>query len=379
MTEPRVLHLNTEPTWRGGEQQVLYLLNGLKERGVTSAIMAQPGKPMAERARANGHEVYERTMHGEIDLPAALAIRRKIVAGGYNLVHAHTSHAHTLGAVAVGLTPKSKRPRMIVARRVDFSIYRRSFFGLNGLKYRHGVDHYVTVSEAIRQVLIKDGLPPEWITCVHSGIDLARIDEAPDRTAELRAELEVPEGHTLIGNVAALADHKGQRYLLDAIPDVLKERSDLVFAIVGDGELKDALHAQAAELGISERVRFLGFRTDVPSLLKAFDVFVMPSHMEGLGTSVLDALAARLPVVGTEAGGMPEILIEGETGLVCPIKDSAALTKNLLRVLGDPELAQRMASAGRARVEAMFSTTSMVEGTLAVYRRLLAGDPAGTA
>ena len=151
----------------------------------------------------------------------------------------------------------------------------------------------------------------------------------------------------------------------------------MTFAIVGDGELKEALHAQAAELGISERVRFLGFRTDVPSLLKAFDLFVMPSHMEGLGTSVLDALAARLPVVGTEAGGMPEILIEGETGLVCPIKDSASLSKNLLRVLEDPDLAQRMASAGRARVEAMFSTTSMVEGTLAVYRRLLAEGTTG--
>lgn len=371
MGEPRILHLNTEPTWRGGEQQVLYLLDGLKERGIHSAIMAQPGKPMAERARANGHEVIERTMHGEIDLPAALAIRRQIVAGGFNFVHAHTSHAHTLGAVGVSLTPRAKRPKMLVARRVDFSIYRRSFFGLNGLKYRHGVDHYVTVSEAIRQVLIQDGLPPDWITCVHSGIDLARIDDAPEDTAAIRAELKVPEGHKLIGNVAALADHKGQRYLLDAIPAVLAERPNLVFAIVGDGELKDELQAQAAALGISDQVRFLGFRTDVPTLLKAFDLFVMPSHMEGLGTSVLDALAARLPVVGTEAGGMPEILIEGETGLVCPIKDSASLTKNLLRVLADPELAERMAEAGRARVEAMFSTTSMVEGTLEVYRRLL--------
>ncbi|MBL4849459.1 MAG: glycosyltransferase family 4 protein [Planctomycetes bacterium] len=375
MPEPRILHLNTEPTWRGGEQQVLYLLDGLAARGLPSEIIAQPGKPMAERAAKSGHVVHERTMHGEIDLPAALYIRRRILAGEINFVHAHTSHAHSLGAVAVRLTPAARRPKMIVARRVDFSIYRRSFFGLNGLKYRHGVDHYVTVSEAIRQVLISDGLPPEWITCVHSGIDLARIDDAPEETAKLRAELDVPDGHKLIGNVAALAGHKGQRYLIEAIPTILAQEPEVTFVIVGDGELKEELLAQADTLGVAERIRFTGFRTDVPSLLKAFDIFVMPSHMEGLGTSVLDALAARLPVVGTEAGGMPEILIEGETGLVCPIKDGPAIAKNVLRLLADPELAARLAVAGRARVEKMFSTDSMVEGTLAVYRRLLA-EPA---
>lgn len=377
MTRPRILHLNTERTWRGGEQQSLYLMNGLAARGVPSQIMAQQGGPMAARAREAGHVVYERPLRGEVDLPAALAIRRLIRREGFDFVHAHTSHAHTLGAAAVALTPKAQRPQMIVARRVDFSIYRRSFFGLNGLKYRHGVDHYVTVSEAIRQVLIKDGIPPEWITTVHSGIDLGRIDAAPERRAELRAELGVPEGHKLVANVAALADHKGQRYLLDAIPGVLRICPEVTFAIVGEGELRAELEAQAEALGIRERVRFTGFRDDVPSLLKALDLFVMPSHMEGLGTSVLDALAARLPVVGTEAGGMPEILLEGETGLVCPIKDAAALERNLIRLLQDPALAARLAAAGRERVERMFSTDSMVEGTLAVYERLLAGQAAG--
>jgi glycosyltransferase involved in cell wall biosynthesis len=110
---------------------------------------------------------------------------------------------------------------------------------------------------------------------------------------------------------------------------------------------------------------------DVPSILKAIDLFVMPSHMEGLGTSVLDAMAARAPVVGTEAGGMPESILDGVTGLVCPIKDSDSLAKAILRMLSEPELAASCVAAARAKVEAEFSTRSMVEGTLKVYRQLL--------
>lgn len=368
--KPRVLHLNTEPTWRGGEQQLLYLLDGLRARGVPSELVAQPGQPMAERARASGHVVHELRMRGEVDPWAVLALRRLIVAGGFELVHAHTSHAHTLGALAIASLGKARRPQLIVARRVDFSIYRRSFFGLNGLKYRHGVDRFVTVSEAIKRVLIADGIPAERIDCVHSGIDVARVAEAPARTAELRAELGVGAGEALVLNVAHLADHKGQRYLVAAAPGILARRPATVIVIAGDGELRGELEAQARELGVAERVRFPGFRQDVPQLLKAADVFVMPSHMEGLGTSVLDAMAAGTPVVGTEAGGMPEMIEDQVTGLLCPIKDPAALERAVLRLLEEPALGARLAENAARLVRARFSTDAMVEGTLGVYERL---------
>jgi glycosyltransferase involved in cell wall biosynthesis len=371
----RILHLNTEPTWRGGEQQVLYLLDGLKKRGIPSTIVAQPGKPMAERALANGHDVVELKMRGEVDLPAALKLSGIMQRGRFSIVHAHTSHAHTLGAVAAALLGPRRRPKVVVARRVDFSIFRHSFLGLNHLKYLHGVDQYVTVSEAIRRVLIDDGVPGERIECVHSGIDLAKITDAPERTAELRAELGVPDGHVLIGNVAHMADHKGQRYLIEAAPAILAERPETTFAIVGKGELRDDLAERAERLGLKERVLFPGFRTDVPSLLKAFDLFVMPSHMEGLGTSVLDAMAAGTPVVGTEAGGMPEAIEDGVTGIVCPIRDAGAIAAGVLRLLADPAEATRMAEAAAARVRERFSTDSMVEGTIRVYRRLSGLDP----
>jgi glycosyltransferase involved in cell wall biosynthesis len=362
----RVLHLNTERTWRGGEQQVLYLMEGLRARSVEQLLVAQEGGVMAARAAEKGLPVKPLRMRGEVDVLAVLALHA-IMKDGFTIVHAHTSHAHSLGALAAAL-PGAGRPKVVVARRVDFSIFRRSFLGLNRFKYLHGVDRYVTVSHAIKDVLLADGLPGSMISVVHSGIDLERIESAPDRREELRRELDVPPGHRLVANVAHMADHKGQIYLVEAAPLVLAKLPDVTFAIVGDGELRASLEARARELGVP--IRFPGFREDVPSILKALDVFVMPSHMEGLGTSVLDAMAAGAPVVGTEAGGMREMLEHGKNGLVCPVRDPRALAAAITQLLRDPGEAHRLAAQARRDVRERFSKEAMVEKTLAVYREL---------
>jgi glycosyltransferase involved in cell wall biosynthesis len=367
---PSVLHLNTERTWRGGEQQTLYLMEGLAARGIGQLLVAQRGGALAVRARERGLPVRALRMRGEVDLAAVFDLASLLREHRLSILHAHTSHAHSLGALAAALLGPIG-PKVIVARRVDFSIFRRSFLGLNRIKYRHGVDRYVTVSRAIRNVLLKDGLPGEMISVVHSGIDLARIDGAPERTAEIRRELAVPEGDALVANVAHMADHKGQIYLVDAVPLVLAERPRTTFAIVGEGELKATLEARARELGVAERVRFPGFREDVPTILKALDVFVMPSHMEGLGTSVLDAMAAGAPVVGTEAGGMTEMLDHGRNGLVCPVRDAKALAAAIVSLLGDRARARTLAEAAREDVVARFSKEAMVSGTVAVYEELV--------
>ncbi len=363
----RVLHVNTERTWRGGEQQVLYLLEGLAARGIEQLLVAQEGGILAERAAAAGLPVLPLRMRGEVDLVAVYKLRSLIAKDGFTVVHAHTSHAHSLGALAAAL-PGSGKPKVVVARRVDFSIFRRSFLGLNRVKYLHGVDRYVTVSHAIKRVLLADGIPEGMVSVVHSGIDVARIDAAPSRRDEIRRELDVPEGDFLVANVAHMADHKGQVYLVEAAPLVLARVPKTTFAIVGDGELRGTLEARARELGVP--VRFPGFREDVPSIMKALDVFVMPSHMEGLGTSVLDAMAAGAPVVGTEAGGMTEMLEHGKNGLVCPVRDSKALAAAIVELLLDREMAQRLAARAREDVKERFSREAMVEGTLGVYRGL---------
>lgn len=373
----RILHLNTEPTWRGGEQQIFYLHEGLLRRGHASTVCGQPGAPLATRVAEAGlggdGRLVEMRMRGEADVRAMARLAALMKRGRFDVVQMHTSHAHTLGIVGAAFLGSGRRPRTVVSRRVDFSIYRKSFFGLNGLKYRHGVDGYITVSHAIRRVLIADGLDPARITCVHSGIDAGRfeIEIAPEERAALRAELGAPGAGPLIGNIAWFADHKGQVYLVEAAPRILAAHPDARIVLIGDGELRSALEDRARELGVENQVLLPGWRTDIPRCLKSMDLFVMSSHLEGLGTGVLDAMAAGTPVVATGAGGIPEIVIDGETGLLVPVRDPDALAEAVVRMLDEPGLAGRCRTAGHLRVREKFSVDAMVEGTLAVYRDLL--------
>ena len=357
------LHINTERTWRGGEQQTLYLAAGLMARGHGALVLCRPGFPLAQKARAAGIPTHELDVSGEINPGAIVEIARLIAGRSIDVVHMHTSHAHTLGALAGILTPRTK---LVVSRRVDFSIRKHA---TSILKYRIPIDRIIAISRAVRRVLIDDGIPPDLISIVHSGIDLSRFDnvEAPD----YRAEFGLAEDAVVIGNVAALVDHKGHRFLLDAVPAVLERHPEARFVICGDGELWDELHAQRARLGIEKQVIFAGFRPDVPGLLGFFDLFVMSSHLEGLNTSILDALAMRRPVVATDAGGIPEIIRDGETGLLVPAKDPPGLASAICRLIDQPPLARRLAEGGRQWVEREFTTDAMVEGTLAVYRELL--------
>lgn len=370
MTEPiSTLHLNTEPTWRGGEQQTLYLLKGLADRGHPLLLCAQKGSPMATRARDAGIETEELRMRGEVDPIAIVRLARHVRRFRPDVVHFHTSHAHTLGILAAGLCLRA-RPRTLLTRRVDFSIYRHSFFGLNHIKYGR-VDRIVAISEAIRKVLIDDGIEAQRIDCVPSGIDTSRFDVEP---CELRREFGLHPHTRIVANVAFFADHKGQRYLVESAPAILEEFPDCAIFLIGEGPLREPLRELAGKLGIADRVFFPGFRTDIPAILRAIDVYVMPSHKEGLGTSVLDALWCEVPLVAAAAGGIPEIVHHEENGLLVPPRDSAALASAVLRLLRSPEEAARLGAAGPRTVASKYTAERMVEGNLRVYRRLLGRD-----
>jgi len=357
------LHVDTERTWRGGEQQLLYLTTGLKARGHGVTLACQPGSPLAERAAAAGLDVVEVRMRGEADFLAVLALRRLIRRGAFDIVHLHTAHAHTLGGTAAML---ARRGRCVVSRRVDFGVASTRF---SGLKYHRGIVRYIAISEAVREVLIEGGVDARRVAVVHSGIDLARFEGVPPN--RFREEFAVAPDAPVVGNVAHMADHKGQRYLVAAVPRILEAEPRARVFIVGDGELRDALEAQVAELDIGHAVTFTGFRTDVPQWLDFFDVFVMSSHLEGLCTSVLDALAMRKPVVAAAAGGLPEIVRHEVTGLLVPPREPEPLADAIVRLLRDRELARRLGEAGRRVVEEEFSAESMVEGTLRVYREVM--------
>ena len=361
----KILHLNTEKTWRGGEQQTLYLLQLLKERGVFCHLVCQAGSPMAERAVRAGVEVFPMTMRGEIDLAAGLRIRKLIKRFKYDIVHSHTSHAHTLAflaSIGTGVT-------RLVTRRVDFSIYRHSFLKLSGIKYRYWADYYIAISHKIKNVMVTDGIPGRRIYVVHSGIDPHRFGQATcDR---LLSEFDIKENQRVVINVAHLAEHKGQKYLVRAIPRVLVKLPDTRFFIIGQGELMDELKKTASDLGIEKALVFTGFRDDVAGFYRIADLYVMSSVQEGLGTAVLDALALEIPVVATRSGGLPEIIQDGKTGRLVAPADPAALAEGIFDMLTHTELAGMMAARGKQRVLQDFSIDAMVSKNFDVYERIL--------
>jgi len=364
----KTLHINTERTWRGGEQQTLYLLRSLKERRIKSHLACQPGSPMEKKALEAGVEVFPIAMRGEVDLPASLRIRKLITRHGYDIVHSHTSHAHTLAFFA-SLGCGTCR---LVTRRVDFSIFRNRFLPINGIKYRFMADYYIAISHQIKRVMVKDGIAADRIFVVHSGIDPQRFARAAGD--HLTEEFNLRPDERVVINVAHLAGHKGQKYLVGAIPHVLAAIPNVRFFIIGKGELMSELQALSVSLGIGHALTFTGFRNNVGAFYKIADLFVMSSVQEGLGTAILDALALGIPVVAANSGGIPEIIRDGQTGRLVEAANPQALAKGIIEMLTNVEQAGAMARRGQADVKAKFSIDAMVESNLAVYNRLLTSD-----
>lgn len=361
----KILHVNTERTWRGGEQQTLYLLKGLNQRQIRADLVCQPHSPMAERAIGEGITVFPIAMRSEVGFWAGSRIRRLLKKFKYDIVHSHTSHAHSLAYWAA----LSCRIPRLVTRRVDFSIFRHSFLHLSGIKYRRMADYYIAISRKIKDVLVNDGLPPERIFVVHSGIDPERFRHISGN--HLISEFNVQPDEKVVINVAHLAGHKGQQYLVRAIPHVLKKDRNIRFFIIGGGELLTELQALSASLGINQHLVFTGFRRDVGAFYKLADLFVMSSVQEGLGTAVLDALALGKPVVAANSGGIPEIIDNGQTGRLVAPANPYALAEGIIELLTNTAYAKRMAQRGCQLVHEKFSIDTMVANNIRVYRNIL--------
>jgi glycosyltransferase involved in cell wall biosynthesis len=230
------------------------------------------------------------------------------------------------------------------------------------------VDRFIAASEAIRQMLIGDGVAADRVVTVHEGVDVDRIDAQPP--VNVHEALWLPHHAPLVGNVAALVPHKGQRYFIEAAHQVVQKIPDARFVIFGEGELRAHLEHLIHEHGLEKHVFLPGFRADVIGCIKAFDLFVMSSVTEGLGTSVLDAMACRKAVIGTRAGGIPEVVDEGRTGLLVEPRRADQLAGAILRLLGDDATRLGMADNGYARVRNRFTVDRMVAETAAIYAKL---------
>jgi glycosyltransferase involved in cell wall biosynthesis len=357
------IHIDTARTWRGGQNQVLLTVLGMRALGHRAMLVAHGEGELRQRAR-EGLELIPLAPKTEMDLSAAWRLSRLIKQLGPDVVHAHDPHGVAMAALALSMSTQLAKPPLVAARRVDFHLKGNA---LSRWKYRQ-VDCFICASDAVRTMLVADGVPAARAVTVHEGIDLGHVDAAP--AADLHADLWLPHGSPVVGNVAALVPHKGQRHLIEAAAMVVKRVPDARFVIAGEGELRPTLERQIKEHHLEKHVFLAGFRPDILSVHKGFDIFVMSSVTEGLGTSLLDAMACGKPVVATTAGGMPEVVDEGTTGLLVPPRDHQAMAEALVKLLTNPELRARMGAAGLARVRAKFSAERMVQDTLEIYRRV---------
>jgi glycosyltransferase involved in cell wall biosynthesis len=357
------LHIDTARTWRGGQNQVLLTVLGLRALGHRSMLVAHAAGALRQRAQ-EGLELVPLTPKTEMDLSAAWRLSRLIKQLRPDVVHAHDPHGVAMAALALSMSTQLDKPPLVAARRVDFHIKGNS---LSRWKYRQ-VDCFICASEAIRKMLVADGVPAVRAVTIHEGIDLGHIEAAP--AANLHAELWLPHHAPIVGNVAALVPHKGQRHLIEAAAIVVKRVPDARFVIAGEGELRPALERQIKDHHLEKHVFLTGFRPDVVSVHKAFDIFVMSSVSEGLGTSLLDAMACGKPIVATTAGGMPEVVKDGQTGILVAPRDHEAMADAIIRLLSDAAARRAMGAAGEARARAYFSAERMVRDTVELYRRV---------
>src|SRR2546422_1718945 len=375
-TEVPVLHL-VNRFWIGGaERQFVERLRRHPEgfRAVVGCL--ELSGPMLEPVRAMGYEPEVFPLKGSmLQSNTAVQIARMaalIRAEGIRIVHATDFNTNLLGLAAARLAGA----KAIVSRldlghlRAGFGKWHRRAEKLNARL----ADLVVANAEAVREVCIREeGVKPENCVVVRNGIDLAHFDAAAAQG--LQAPLPVPANAPMVAVIGNLWPVKGHRTLVDAVARLPAELREVRFLCAGEGPERAYLASRVAELGLAGRVLLLGHRLDVPAMLARATAACLCSSAEGLSNALMEAMAARLPIVATRVGGNPELIREGENGFLVASGDAAALAAKLAALLSAPELAREMGARGRRRVESELSMERMAEGHGALYRRALGAAP----
>ena len=360
----KVLHLSSEKTWRGGEQQIAYLIDELSRLGVSNFVAVRTASEFEQHCKKNDIPFLSLPFRNTLDISTALAIRRYCEQQEIQLMHVHSAKSHGIAVLSAAM---GNQTPIVLSRRVDF-IPKNNF--LTRWRYNHrSIRAILGVSEKITSIMQSFVRNPQLCTTVHSGIDTARFKNKTVSKV-LRDLYNIPAGDELIGNTSALADHKDYYTFLKTISEVVKSRQNVKAFVIGRGELENDLKAEASRLGLDNIVFFTGFRTDLNEVLRSLDIFLMTSKTEGLGTSVLDAFACEVPVVATRAGGIPEMVEHEQTGMLAPVGDWQALANHIIRILEDHKLRQHIVDGATEKLK-KFSKQATAEKTLAVYKRIL--------
>lgn len=351
-----IVQVISQARFSGAEHVCLNLCVELQRRGHTVTLLCKDVGGYAEEARRRGLDVRTPSISGKLNLAAPViigAIARRVRA---DIIHSHLSTANLWGSLAGRL------------------------FGIPAIGHIHALNTYLyyrlnrinlTCSEGVRQAMLAHGADAVRTRVVYNGIAEERLHglTPPD---EMRAALGIAPEAQVVVCVAHLTPRKGQIHLLHALARLRAHWPDLHCLLVGVGNLRDALQRDAAELGIADRVQFLGYRRDAVSILQCADVVALPSvAKEGLGLALIEGALLGKPALGSAAPGIDEVIVDGETGLLVPPGDDAGLARALETLLGDAPLRQRMGEQGRARAARMFTVEAMTDGCEAAYAEVL--------
>jgi glycosyltransferase involved in cell wall biosynthesis len=355
-----ILHTEASPGWGGQEIRILTEATAFATRGFRVVLACQPDAPLAREAQQRGLVVRPITMRGPLDAMACWQLRRLMRSDKVDLVHTHSS----IDAWLAGFAAKSLGLPVVRSRHVSIPVKRRGNFVYNAL-----CDRIISSGEVIRQVLIEAGVFPGKIVAIPAGVDTSQFH--PDVSGEgVRRELALHG--PVVGTVAMMRHSKGHSVLLQAIPDILAQEPEAVFLWVGDGIGRQALEQEIAHAGLAEKIRLTGFRDDVPALLAAMDVVVLPSiKSDGVPQGLVQALAMRKPVIASAVGGIPEVVQHQHTGVLVPPNNPGALAAAVIQVLQDPKQAGRWAEAGRELVDTCLTLEHMIDRTAEVYTAVL--------
>jgi len=362
----QVLQLVSEKTWRGGEQQVAYLLEELRSLGITCHVCCRKGSAFEAYCIKNNFPHIALPFTKIFPVPTALKLKEYINKHHIELMHLQASHAHTIGVLAHLLGANCE---LVLSRRVEFPIG-ASF--LSKYKYNYkGIKRIICISKRVREVLAQSIEDKSKCVTIYDGINLDRFKALPTIKMDyLRRTYNIPQHKLLIGNVSAIDVHKDYFTFLE-MAKLLKEQGvDATYFAIGSGKLEQEVKKYAAELGLANNVIFTGFINNVHQVLPELDYFVFTTIREGLGSTVLDAFASRVPVVASAVGGIPEMVHDSITGMLAPIKQPAKFAEKVQQLIQNPELREQIVeNAGKKVLN--FSKEVTARQALAIYKEIL--------
>lgn len=359
-----ILHLDTETEWRGGQQQAIYLIEGLLQRDIPCLLICRQDSKLKVYAEKHNIPFQTLPLRAEYDLFSICKLRRIIKTRGIKLVHCHNSHA--LGLLI--FTKFLIDVPVVASRRVDFPLSSNIFS-----KYKYNsskLDRLICISDNIRNVVDKSIKEKSKLVTIRSAVDVAKAEVEGDAESVFQ---EFPKGEFIIGTVAALTGHKDYPTLVEAARIVLKSHPEVKFVAVGDGKLKSEIELLLEQKSIADNFLLLGYKTNVYDYLKRFDIFVLASKLEGLGTTVLDALSCGKAIVATNAGGIPEMIKDRENGLLVPKQNPEELAKAMLELIANPSLREKLAESAQESVH-KFDLKPLIDSHIQLYSELTKDD-----